>query len=1149
MAVGDIRLSTNRFVRPGTYIGRVHQPAPAALTSSPRFPCYVGRGNRLARTANSRHIRSRVYEEGLNFSAAPPYVAPLDHDAANDQTLAQLVKTSGEPVSYASWRFTESVSGSTEFDQVQIDDTVFDNNASYEIEYQSADRDVLDVLKFDDIRDVILLGDSEGSARYVEFEDFRIVTVLTGSATDADTLVADDANTYTDGDTAIVATVQGSTGAVTIDASTVYSWDYSRTYTLTCTAAGGTAPNRTATFTVEVSAISGGNTQSTNLPFHTGATTPAIDIVEGVSNLNVKLDDNDPVTTPYKAGALLPAWWPNDGIVVDFNFGGADPGFKDTPSDVFTITASGPGMVEFSSAHQNTNQFSSVATPVAATANTTGGTITVNDETAYDDVFDRKYTLYCSAVGVPGAPNRTATIQWTGYNEIPFSEGSFSLVEASASSLQQQLMEKEIYLDFSFGTEHALSDTTNAITAAAATSLATALTLSANCKAKYNAHDANTGGVWHVAGANTHQVATVDAVDLVALRTLCIEMQTDWAAHLADTTMHIVADAVHTLTYTITTSSTLAEIVSFLNDYVDKYNAHVVATGFVVGDYWTVAASAERREYTAKDDREYDITVNAVSPGTSMTVTYNSKTYEGSWGTLTLLASGGIYPDPYLDLPDNIRLMFRNVDDRFVATDKFTFTATCSDYVDWTLVRRETETIASGAIQHDISGLVTGTPLSYFVILDETPTSVIRVKESASGTHLSYSQVPATPYIYFATDPGVDVEVSYEWRGSEPDPANSYFITANRKRADAEFNTPLRYLTQEEARAGLYPSATTNDLWIMAEIAFETAFFGGYFVQVQSPADNEVYSLADYRNGIDATETKDEISDLIVLNFFDALGYAKLSIEQMNDPFVGKNRLMWVGTPTGTTVGDDSTPGTLTYLARNTLQFSPNSQGKGNIILVANNALTRTQTLEDGSTTTLSLDGSFLAGHAAAQTASFTDPSNTILKTQTAAFDTIEMFTESEVALLGGASTVFMNTKGSGLYEYGESTTVDTTEVALNEISARTQEHFVVKKIKQEMNDALIALVPPSPSAGVLMVQNQLVQSLGGLASSNVIAPYGSDEGNIRPISPTQDVFVHVDPLDARLYHFGYYFVTRLPIKRLFGLYSANTRFWDARSL
>lgn len=1148
MAVGDIRLSTNRYVRPGTYIGRVHQPAPAALSGNPRFPSYVGRGSRLAREANSKHIRSRVYAESLNFSTTAPYIAPLDHDAANDQTLSVLQKSSGEPVPYANWRFTESVSGSNEYDQVQIDDTVFDVNTTYQIEYQSVDRAVQDDLQFDDVREVILVGDADNVARYIEFSDYRIVTVLTGDATDTDALVADSSNSATSGSTSPAAGVPiagNSTGTVTIDASTNYSWPYSRTYTITCVAAAGTAPNRTAEFEIGISAISGGNSQTTNLPFHTSATTPIIQIDEAAgTNLNRELDNN----AHYKVGAKLPAWWPNDGIVVDFTFGAADPGFDSGTPDVFTITAYGPGLVEFSSAHNNTNQFSSVATPAAAAANTSGSAITINTETDYDDDFDRSYTLYCSAVG-GAAPNRTATIQWTGYDELPFSEGSFSLVEATASTLSQQLMEKEIYLDFAFGTEHALADTTNSVTAADSTSLATALTLATNLKAVYNAHDANTGGVWHTAGAGTHQIAAAAPIDLVSLRTICIELAADYALHLADTTMHVVADAQHTLTYTPTSSSTLAQLVAFLNDFKDKYDAHRVSTGFVVSDYWTVAASAARREYTAKDDRSYEITINTVTGGTSVQFTYNAKTYEGSWGTKTILASGGTYEDPYSDLPDNVRLMFRNIDDSYAANDKFTFAATCSDVVDWTLVRRASETISSSDIQLDVSGNVTGTALSYFLILDETPSSVLRVKESVSGTHLSYSQVSGTPYIYFATDPGVDVQVDYEWRGYEPDPGQPYFITANRKRDDDEFNEPIRYLTADEAREGLYPSATNNHLWIMAEIAFETGFFGGYFIQVQSPADNEVYSISDYRNAIDATETKDEITDLIVLSYFDALGYSKISIEQMNDPFEGKNRLLWVGTPIGTAVGDDSTPGTLVYLARNTLQFSPNSQGKGNVILIANNQCTRTQALEDGSTTTLTLDGSFIAGHAAALTASFTDPADTILKKDIASFDTVTGFTESEITLIGGASITYLNEKGTALYEYGESVTVDTTEVALNEISARTQEHFVLKRIKREMNDALLALVPPSPSAGVLMVQNQLVQSLGSMASSGIIAPYGSDEGTIRPISPTADVFVYVDELDDRLYHFGYYFITRLPIKRLFGLYSANTRFWDNRSL
>ena len=128
---------------------------------------------------------------------------------------------------------------------------------------------------------------------------------------DTDALVANASNTYITGATSPVAGVATNpdgglvlgTGTYTVDATTDYAWDYSRTYTLTCVASAGTAPNRTAEFEVEVSATSGGNSQSTNLPFHTSATTPIIQIAEsGSTNLNVALDDN----THYKAGALLP---------------------------------------------------------------------------------------------------------------------------------------------------------------------------------------------------------------------------------------------------------------------------------------------------------------------------------------------------------------------------------------------------------------------------------------------------------------------------------------------------------------------------------------------------------------------------------------------------------------------------------------------------------------------------------------------------------------------------------------------------------------------------------------------------------------------------------------------------------------------------
>ena len=42
-------------------------------------------------------------------------------------------------------------------------------------------------------------------------------------------------------------------------------------------------------------------------------------------------------------------------------------------------------------------------------------------------------------------------------------------------------------------------------------------------------------------------------------------------------------------------------------------------------------------------------------------------------------------------------------------------------------------------------------------------------------------------------------------------------------------------------------------------------------------------------------------------------------------------------------------------------------------------------------------------------------------------------------------------------------------------------------------------------------------------------------------------MYVMVDEIDRRLYHIGYFFNIRYPIKRIYGLYSVDSRFWDAR--
>jgi hypothetical protein len=476
------------------------------------------------------------------------------------------------------------------------------------------------------------------------------------------------------------------------------------------------------------------------------------------------------------------------------------------------------------------------------------------------------------------------------------------------------------------------------------------------------------------------------------------------------------------------------------------------------------------------------------------------------------------------------------------------------ELIDWSLRTRVEQTIPSDEIFQDALGQVTGVPTSWYIILDDTPETVMWVRKASDQTPLSYTLIydsgSPTPYIMLATDPGTDVEVKYEHRGQEPAPGNYYYVSATRLRLGSEYETPIRYLNRDDMEAGLAPKTADNHLWIAGDIAFDTDFFGAYFCQVKDAAGNQVFTTADFRRAIEATETVKDITDLVVLSFYPALGTAKSSIEKMADPFKNAERMLWVGVPVGTPLGDVNTSDSLIYLAKKTLQFAGDNPGRGHIVLLGNTYVDRTLVFDDGTVTRVQLDGSFLAAYTAALNASFTDPSATLLRRDVTVFDSMQTWNEREGDLLGEAQILYCDATGASIYRYEQSTTVDTSAQDLKEISAMNQKIFVTRVVARDMDEALIAIVPPSAAAGVAIVRAFLADELARFVSRGIIAPYGQEQSppTIRSINPATDLYVFVDEQDRTLYHFGYFYNLRYPIKKLFGLFSVDTKFWDART-
>lgn len=118
----------------------------------------------------------------------------------------------------------------------------------------------------------------------------------------------------------------------------------------------------------------------------------------------------------------------------------------------------------------------------------------------------------------------------------------------SAYRLLTDLMAKYIaHCAMGEGT-HTVADTTNNNpTALASSTLAAMITTATSLKAKYNAHDAETG-TYHPEAGTAHQVAAATPTTLPTLITLINEISSDLTAHMADAVAHTAADTTNVIT-------------------------------------------------------------------------------------------------------------------------------------------------------------------------------------------------------------------------------------------------------------------------------------------------------------------------------------------------------------------------------------------------------------------------------------------------------------------------------------------------------------------------------------------------------------------------------------------------------------------------
>lgn len=575
---------------------------------------------------------------------------------------------------------------------------------------------------------------------------------------------------------------------------------------------------------------------------------------------------------------------------------------------------------------------------------------------------------------------------------------------------------------------------------------------------------------------------------------------------------------------------------------------------FVVGDVFEIEALAPREFYQAKDDRNIKLTISSVTfPGADesiVTGSYSTGTKEGgfgSWEASTNLLQGPSAETGQFIIRDNITYYLRNaiqgnINGASVANgDVFESSIVSNEVVDWSLTDEVEETRETTAILTDVTGEVTGTAGTPYVVLSNVYKSGTVSVADEDDNPISYVEIAGTRFLALITTPSSAITISYEYRGEEPAPGQLYFMTLTTLRPQEFFNSPQLILERAEGRNFLAPSTADNHLYIMNELAFANGAPGIYVTQPKDADGDGILVETDVREALIAHEGISRATDLCLLSFFDNLSDALAVNETANDPFEKREQMLWVGAPIGTPIGDIDTPGSLVFLARNTLQVSPQSAAQGTRVLLAPTECQVTVEAENGQAIQVTLDGSFVAGATSALVNSFADPSETILRQNLAGFDSIQTYSEPEDLILGQASITYMSDQGNSVFRFEEDITVHTIAEEFQLINATTQKQFVTRVVRREMDQALISLVPPSTEAGIAAIRATLGGILLGLLGRGLIAQYQNDNGTSREFDPDTDIVVYRDTESLTLYFFAYTYFIKAQIKRIFGLFTVNT--------
>lgn len=394
--------------------------------------------------------------------------------------------------------------------------------------------------------------------------------------------------------------------------------------------------------------------------------------------------------------------------------------------------------------------------------------------------------------------------------------------------------------------------------------------------------------------------------------------------------------------------------------------------------------------------------------------------------------------------------------------------------------------------------------------------------------------------------------------GNRPAVGATYFMTYDYTRPLTDYNLPKQFFTIDIAFADIGVLSPTNPLAIAISLAFKNGAPSLYVIQVDDHLSPGAPTQAAVDNAMAAGGPITNITEFVMLDIRSGLMVDLYNIiTTLNGPTQGHPCRAWYGMPKNTAAGDRDTPGTYIYTAVNTLSTPGDSPSRGRHILVAPSQGDVQLVLDDGTTQTVTVDGTFLAAAVAARFTARTSVAQSLVNQTINGFtnisddptiNTFPIYPKAQRGLMADSGVCVITARAGKLILLDPLTTErgGGRLAEFEEPQLSTQKDDVVIAVNQTLATNVQGITPTDLSDFILTVKQLIGNVLVAKIKSGSIAPYRDSTGRTRDLSYPTDIVVKQRIDDQRKYNFQYFFNGRYPAKYFFGQFSVDNPFFSA---